>query len=84
MDKKIIKDGFAEIQVRASGMLQKHKFTLKEERSAFGDYYLLETDAPIGVAEVMRVANEVDLPVKAPTGFSFPKGKSPKDFPVKK
>lgn len=84
MDKKILKDGFAEIQVRASGMLQKHKFNLKEAKSAFGDYYLLEIDVPLGVAEVMRVANEVDLPVKAPTGFFFPSGKSPKDFPVKK
>jgi len=84
MDKKILKDGFAEIQVRASGMLQKHKFSLKEAKSAFGDYYLLEIDVPLGVAEVMRVANEVDLPVKAPTGFFFPNGKSPKDFPVKK
>ena len=84
MDKKILKHGFAEIQVRASGMLQKHKFSLKKEKSAFGDYYLLEIDQPIGVAELMRVANEVDLPIRAPTGFFFPNGKTPKDFPVNK
>ncbi len=84
MDKKILKSGFAELQVKASGMLQKHKFTLKKESSAFGEYYLLEIEVPIGISELMRIANEVDLPVRAPTGFFFPKGKSPKDFPVKK
>jgi len=84
MDKKIIKKGFAEIQVRASGMLQKHKFNLKKEKSAFGEYYLLEIEAPISLSELMRIANEVDLPVRSLTGFFFPNGKSPKDFPVKK
>jgi hypothetical protein len=80
MDKKILKDGFLQIKVRVSGMLQNHKFLLKKENSAFGDYYLLETDIPIMAAEMMRAANEVGLPLRSPTGFFFPKGKSPKDF----
>ena len=83
MDKKIIKQGYAEIKVRVSGVIQKHKFTLKKEESAFGDYYVLETDQPIILAELMRAANEVDCPLRAPTGFFFPNGKTPKDFLVK-
>ena len=84
MDKKIIKQGSAEIRVKVSGMIQKHKFTLKKESSAFGDYYLLEIDQPIIIAELMRVANETDFPIRAPTGFYFPNGKTPKDFLVGK
>ncbi|MBD3398183.1 hypothetical protein GF412_03255 [Candidatus Micrarchaeota archaeon] len=83
MDKKVIKQGYAEIKVKVSGMIQKHKFELKKEGSAFGDYYLLETDQPIIIVELMRVANEIDLPIRAPTGFFFPQGKTPKDFLVK-
>ena len=84
MDKKIIRQGFAEIRVRVSGMIQKHKFTLKKEKSAFGDYYLLEIDKPIVISELMRAANEVDFPIRAPTGMFFPLGKTPKDFVAKK
>ncbi len=84
MDKKIIKKGYAEIQIRASGMLQKHKFLLKEEKSAFGNYYVLEIDQPVGLAELMRISNEVGFPVRATTGFFFPTGTGPTDFQVKK
>jgi hypothetical protein len=84
MDKKILKQGSAEIRVRVSGIIQKHKFELKKENSAFGDYYVLETSQPLVIAELMRVANEADFPVRAPTGFYFPNGKTPKDFLVGK
>ncbi len=83
MDKKIIKQGDVEIKVRVSGVLQKHKFTLKKENSAFGDYYVLEIDQPLMLAELMRAANEVGFPIRAPTGFFFPNGTTPKDFLVK-
>ena len=83
MDKKIIARGFAELRVRVAGVIQKHKFTLRKEKSAFGDYYLLEIDKPIVVSELMRAANEVGFPLRAPTGFFFPTGKTPKDFVAK-
>jgi hypothetical protein len=82
MDKKIIKDGFAQIKVRVSGMLQNHKFDLKKEDSAFGAYYFLESDVPIMAAEMMRAANEVGFPLRSPTGMFFPKGTTPRDFQV--
>lgn len=83
MDKKIIKKGFAQVKVRVSGMLQNHKFSLKKEDSAFGKYYVLETDQPIVAAELMRAANEIDCPIRSPMGLFFPLRKGPKDFPVK-
>lgn len=84
MDRKIIKDGFAQIKVRVSGMLQNHKFALKKAGSAFGEYYFLETEVPIMAAEMMRAANEVGFPLRSPTGMFFPRGTSPKDFPTGK
>jgi hypothetical protein len=84
MDSKILKDGFAQIRLRVSGMLQKHKFLLKKADSAFGEYYFLETDVPIMAAEMMKAANEAGFPLRSPTGMFFPKGTSPKDFPTGK
>jgi hypothetical protein len=82
MDKKVLKQGYADIRLRVSGMLQKHRFTLKTEKSAFGNYYLLETGVPMPSAELVRSANEVGFPLRSPTGLFFPPGKGPKDFLV--
>jgi len=82
MKKKILSDGFAQIKVRVSGILQNQKFLLKKADSAFGAYYFLDSDVTIIAAEMMRAANEVGFPLRSPTGLFFPRGKSPKDFPV--
>lgn len=82
MDKKIIHDGFADIRLRVSGMIQKHRFTLKKEPSAYGEYYMLCLDKTIMAAEALKTANEVGFPLKVQNGLFFPAGKTPKDFLV--
>lgn len=80
MDKKIIKKGFAEIRIRVSGIIQKHRFELKKEKSAFGEFYMLTIDRVVMAAEALRAANEVGFPIRAQNGVFFPAGKAPKDF----
>jgi len=80
MNRKIIKQGFADIRLRVSGMIQKHRFELKKEKSAFGDYYMLCLDKIVIAAEALKTANEVGFPLKVQNGLFFPAGKTPRDF----
>jgi hypothetical protein len=80
MNKKIIRQGFADIRLRVSGMIQKHRFELKKEKSAYGDYYMLCLDKIIMAAEALKAANEVGFPLKVQNGLFFPAGKAPRDF----
>jgi hypothetical protein len=82
MNADILQKGFVEVKVRIAGVLQRHRFVVTYETTAFGKVVYLETRVPMPLAELYRVANELDLPVKAPTGTLFPQGKGPKDFTI--
>lgn len=77
---KILKEGKIEMRVLRSGMWQKITFTIKRIKTPDGEYPLLFTDKIIDLKEIVRVAEETNLPVQTPTGTAFPKGKSAKDF----
>lgn len=77
---KILKDGKAEIRVFRSGMWQRIIFEVKNITTPSGTYPLLSTERMIDFKELVRVAQETNLPVQAPNGTAFPKGTSPKDF----
>ena len=78
--KKILEDGKVEIRVHRSGMWQRIIFTVKRIDSPAGSYPILFTDRMIDFNELAKVSQECDLPVQAPNGTAFPKGKSPADF----
>ena len=80
MNAEILASGYTDVKVRVAGVLQRHRLTVTYERTAFGRVVYLETRVPIPTGELFRVANELDMPVKAPTGTIFPQGKGPKDF----
>lgn len=82
MNTEIVQKGFAEAKVRIAGVLQKHRLVVTYETTAFGKVVYLKTKVPIPVGELYRVANELDMPLKAPTGTVFPTGKGPNDFTV--
>ena len=77
---KILKEGKAEIRVFRSGMWQRIVFLVKRIETPFGSYPLLYTDRIIDFKELVRIAQEIGLPIQTPTGTAFPKGTSPKDF----
>ena len=77
---KILADGKVEIRVFRSGMWQRIIFDVKKIDTPVGPYPVLFTDRMIDFKEIARVAQEYDLPVQAPNGTAFPKGKTPADY----
>ena len=70
------------IRVIRSGMYQKLTFSVRKERMGDVEYYELYTERLIDASELTRIANEMELPVRAQNGQAFPSGKSARDFQV--
>lgn len=77
---QIIKRGFVDVHVRVSGIRQCHRLTLIKENTAFGVINALATKVEIPASELLRVVEELGLPIKTPSMIVFPKGKGPADF----
>lgn len=81
---KITKDalekGKADIRVMRSGTLQFQTFEVKRMDSPIGKFPVLFLDKFVDLSELLRIAEEFQLPVFTKNGQIFPKGKSAKDF----
>lgn len=80
----IIKRGYLDVKVYVTGLRQSHRLTVVMERSAHGEIPFLVSKLYIPSAELIRIANECQLPVKHKDTVIFPKGMSPWDFSKKK
>ncbi|MGC8662177.1 MAG: hypothetical protein ACP5RT_00090 [Candidatus Micrarchaeia archaeon] len=78
--KQIVKKGSIKIRVKRSGMLQQLTFTVKVSNAGNLKYYELSTERVVDTSELLRVASEIGLPVKAPNGEAFPKDTGATDF----
>ncbi|MEM3245607.1 MAG: hypothetical protein QW045_02080 [Candidatus Micrarchaeaceae archaeon] len=78
--KKILKDGKITIKVRRSSMLQFITFTIKQVSAGSYTFPELFSDRIIDLSEIVRIANDVGLPVEAHGLRAFPQGKGAKDF----
>ncbi len=85
MNTAIVKKGSAEAEVKITGMLQIHKFLVAKEKTAFGEIPVLnpEKKVTLPLTEAIKVANQLDLPVRSASGLVFPAGKFAKDFILK-
>ncbi|MFA5412087.1 MAG: hypothetical protein WC350_01935 [Candidatus Micrarchaeia archaeon] len=85
MNKELIKKGRAEAHIRIAGILQLHPFVVIKEKTAFGEIPVLvpEKKVLLPLTEALKVANEMDLPVRCSAGLVFPAGKFAKDFALK-
>jgi 4-diphosphocytidyl-2-C-methyl-D-erythritol kinase len=78
---EIIKEGKAELRVQRKGsMFQRVVFTVKKVTTPYGVYPMLFTDRFIDLAELVRLAEQMKLPVQSPSGTAFPKRTTGKDF----
>ncbi|MDD5337069.1 MAG: hypothetical protein PHS02_01150 [Candidatus ainarchaeum sp.] len=68
------------LKVTISGIRQRHEFFIEHGETAFGRIPFLACRRALPVGEMMRIANENDLPVRCPGQQVFPNGKGPKDF----
>jgi len=78
---EILKKGFVDLKVKIAGMIQKHRFEVVKEETPHGVVpYLVTKEKDISMKELVRIAEEIQLPVKSPLSVAFPPGKMPSDF----
>ncbi len=81
VDKKdILKNGYVIIKVTVSGIRQTHRLNVVREKESRGEFYYLTGRHPIPENEMVRLAEELQLPIKSRDTVVFPKGKMKKDF----
>jgi hypothetical protein len=78
--KRILAGGSVKVRVKRSGMLQQMTFVVKRVPIGDSHYVELFLDRIIDTSELLRLANELGLPVEAQNGRSFPSGKGATDF----
>ena len=85
MNLEIVKKGHTEAHIRIAGILQLHKFLVSKEKTAFGTIPVLapERKVILPLTEAIKMANELDLPVRCSAGLVFPTGQFAKDFALK-
>lgn len=80
ISKLALKAGKVDIKVMRSGTLQFQEFVVKRIPSPVGAYPVLSVDKFIDMSELLRLAEECQLPISAKNGTAFPRGKTSKDF----
>ncbi len=80
ISKVALKQGKIDIKVMRSGTLQFQEFVVKRLPLPIGQYPVLFIDKFIDMSELLRLAEECQLPVSAKNGTAFPRGKTSKDF----
>jgi hypothetical protein len=78
--KDALKLGKVDIRVMRSGTLQFQEFMVKRIPSPIGGYPVLFADKFVDMSELLRLAEEYQLPIMAKNGTVFPRGKTSKDF----
>jgi hypothetical protein len=76
----ILKQGYIDVKVYVAGLRQNHRLTVEVERTVHGDVPFLMSKNYIPSAELVRLANELMLPIKHNKTMVLPKGMMPKDF----
>lgn len=78
---EILASGSLEIRVKRNGMLQLLPFKVIRKKTPLGEVpYLTLEGRFLDVSELVRIAEEFQLPVEASNGKLYPKGKKETDF----
>ena len=77
---EILEKGEIKIEVKRSGIKQKLTFIIERENTPNGKVPFLKTEKFVDISELVKIAEEYQLPVKAKNGKIIPKGKMINDF----
>ncbi len=80
MAREAVNRGSIKIRVKRSGMFQQLTFTVRKATSSNITYTELYTERQVDMSELLRIAEEMKLPVHAQNGIAFPKGTGASDF----
>lgn len=77
---EILRQGFVIVKVTVAGIRQTHRLDVVKEKSGNGFFNYLRGRFAIPEAEMIRLANELQLPIRSKDTLVFPKGKGRQDF----
>lgn len=84
MDEKkradFLQKGEVEIRVQRAGVFQNQSFRLVRHKTPIGDAAYMKTEKFLPMPELVKICEEYGLPIDAPTGKVFPRGKKETDF----
>ena len=81
VDKRdILKNGYVIVKITVAGVRQTHRLNVVREKESRGDFFYLTGRHKIPESEMVRLAEELQMPVKSRDSLVFPKGKMKKDF----
>ena len=78
--RQAMQNGSIKIRVKRSGMYQLLTFRIKKAQNGNVDFIELFTDRIVDTSELLKVSEDIGLPVEAPNAKVFPKGTSAQDF----
>lgn len=81
--KEILERGYVDVKVAVSGIRQAHRLNIVKEKSKQGIIPYLVSPKYIPVAELIRLASLINLPIKCEKNVVFPPGKMASDFIIK-
>ncbi len=76
----ILKRGFVEVHAKVGGIRQLHVLKVTYEKTVWGMVPYLVSRYKLPTVELLRLAEELQLPIKCHGVTAFPKGKAPQDF----
>ena len=79
-EKKALNGKCIEIRIKVGGIYQRKKFELSKIKHPQGMMKCLIADNNVIPLELLKIANEYNIPVKNSSVTVFPKGKTAKDF----
>lgn len=77
---EILRQGFVIVKVTVAGIRQTHRLDVVKEKNGSEYFHYLRGRYPIPENEMIRLAEELQLPIRSKDTIVFPKGKSRKDF----
>ena len=76
----ILGQGFIDVKVFVSGLRQSHRLQVVREDTPHGEIPFLISKYYIPIQELMRLAEQLQLPIKHKDTVVYPKGKAASDF----
>ncbi len=80
ISKSILKQGYIDVKVYVSGLRQSHRLQVVREKTAHGTVPFLVSQYYIPLQELIRLAEQLQLPIKHKDTSVFPRGKALVDF----
>ncbi|MBI5227314.1 hypothetical protein HY988_01885 [Candidatus Micrarchaeota archaeon] len=77
---EILKTGYADVKMQVAGMRQAHRLKVTLEKTKDGFIAYLTSEQRLPTPELVRIAEELQFPIRCRGMLVLPKGKSPADF----